>query len=134
MSRFVMLWLLAALVFSGSVSAEQNIPTERVEFEPGKNSWVTEDTLTGYEIIDYVLEAQEGQFVNISMATRHTSTYFNILAPGEDAVAIFNGSVNENQYEGNLPYSGEYKIRVYMMRSAARRHQIADFRLEIISD
>jgi hypothetical protein len=70
--------------------------------------------------------------MNVSMATKHTATYFNILAPGETEVAFFNGSVNGNQYEGVLPASGDYKIRVYMMRSAARRNEKANYRLEMI--
>jgi hypothetical protein len=70
--------------------------------------------------------------MNVSMATKHTATYFNILAPGETEVAFFNGSVSENQYEGVLPASGDYRIRVYMMRSAARRNEKADYRLEMI--
>jgi hypothetical protein len=55
-----------------------------------------------------------------------------LLAPGETEVVFFNGSTRDNQYEGTLPKSGEYKIRVYMMRSAARRNEVADYRLEII--
>ena len=47
---------------------------------------------------------------------------------------MFNGSVSQNQYEGILPSSGDYKIRVYMMRSAARRDQVANYRLEMIID
>ena len=51
---------------------------------------------------------------------------------GETEVAFFNGSVSENQYEGVLPATGDYKIRVYMMRSAARRNEVANYRLEMI--
>nr|MCU0966938.1 hypothetical protein [Burkholderiaceae bacterium] len=42
------------------------------------------------------------------------------------------GSINGNQFEGSLPANGEYRIRVYMMRSAARRNEMADYRLEVI--
>jgi hypothetical protein len=70
--------------------------------------------------------------MNVSIATRNTATYFNILAPGETEVVFFNGSVSENQYEGVLPATGDYRIRVYMMRSAARRNEQADDRLEMI--
>jgi hypothetical protein len=69
--------------------------------------------------------------MNVSMATKHGATYFNILAPGQTEVALFNGSTNQNQYEGVLPQSGDYKIRVYMMRSAARRNEVAHYRLEL---
>jgi hypothetical protein len=38
------------------------------------------------------------------------------------------------QFEGVLPASGDYKLRVYLMRSAARRDEIANYRLEMIID
>ena len=45
---------------------------------------------------------------------------------------MFNGSMAENQYEGTLPASGDYKVRVYLMRSAARRDEVAKYRPEMI--
>jgi hypothetical protein len=66
------------------------------------------------------------------MATKNGANYFNILEPGETEVAIFVGSSNGNQYEGITSKSGDYKIRVYMMRSAARRNEVAKYRLEVI--
>jgi len=83
---------------------------------------------------DYVLGARAGQHMNVSLATKHGATYFNILAPGENEGAMFNGSISQNHYEGTLPASGDYKIRVYMMRSAARRNEVAHYRLEMIVD
>jgi hypothetical protein len=56
--------------------------------------------------------------MNVSMATDNGANYFNILAPGENQVAMFNGSIHGNQFEGILPESGDYKVRVYLMRSA----------------
>jgi len=127
--------LVLALLFTVAGSparAEGDVRTERVHFAKGATSAVVEGTISGYQVVDYVLGASKGQSMNVSMATKHTATYFNILAPGETEVAFFNGSVNENQYEGVLPASGDYKIRVYMMRSAARRNEKANYRLEMI--
>jgi hypothetical protein len=70
--------------------------------------------------------------MNVSMVTKNTATYFNILEPGQTEVAIFNGSINGNQFEKTLKKSGNYRIRVYMMRSAARRNEVANYRLEMI--
>jgi hypothetical protein len=114
------------------ILAQDEIRQERVQFKPGASSAVVEESITGYEIVDYLLNAREGQYMNVSMATDNTVNYFNILAPGEDEVAMFNSSLGENQYEGILPKSGDYKIRVYMMRSAARRNEVANYRLEMI--
>ena len=114
--------------------ARDEIRTERVHFKKGSNSAVVESSIKGYETVDYVLGARQGQSMNVSMATKNTATYFNILAPGENEVAMFNGSTSGNQYEGTLPASGDYKVRVYMMRSAARRNEVAHYRLEMIVD
>lgn len=124
----------AAMLFlaAPAASAQSDIRTERIQFERGATSAVIESSLTGYETVDYVLGAREGQYMNVSMATDNTSNYFNILAPGEAEVAFFNGSVSENQYEGILPNSGDYRVRVYLMRSAARRDEVANYRLEMI--
>ena len=126
-------FVLAALVASLSPArASDDIRTERVRFKPGTTSTAIEGSIKGYAIVDYLVGAREGQQMNVSLATKHTATYFNILAPGENEVAMFNGSTSENQYEGTLPKSGDYKIRVYMMRSAAQRDETANYRLEII--
>lgn len=112
--------------------AEGGIRTQRVQFAKGASSATVNGTLTGYETVDYLLRASKGQSMNVSMATDNTANYFNILAPGESEVAFFNGSTSENQYEGVLPATGDYRVRVYLMRSAARRNEKANFRLEMI--
>ena len=137
MKRIFHALLLATLTTSPTILmtpalAQDDIRQERVQFKPGTSSTVVEDSITGYEIIDYVLNAREGQYMNVSMATDNSTNYFNILAPGENEVAMFNSSMGVNQYEGILPKSGDYKIRVYMMRSAARRNEVANYRLETI--
>lgn len=126
--------LVAAFVVLAAPSAiaQSGIRTERVHFKAGANSAVVEGKITGYDSVDYVLEASKGQHMNVSMATNNTASYFNILAPGENEVAMFNGSISENQFESILPKSGAYKVRVYMMRSAARRNEVAKYRLEMI--
>jgi hypothetical protein len=115
-----------------AVDAADDIRTQRVKFAHGASSAVVEGSITGYQIVDYVLGASKGQHMNVSMATHNYAAYFNIMAPGEKEVAFFNGSVSENQYEGELPANGDYTIRVYMMRSAARRNETARYRLEMI--
>lgn len=127
--------LLFCLVLIATASfAANDIRTERVYFKKGSSSAVIEASIKGYQTVDYVLGARAGQHMNVSLATKHGATYFNILAPGQNEVAMFNGSINDDQYEGSLPATGDYKIRVYMMRSAARRKEVADYRLEMSID
>jgi hypothetical protein len=127
------LFSAALLALGGGIlTASEDIKVERVSFEHGKNSATIESSITGYAVVDYILGARQGQYMNVSMATDNGANYFNILAPGENQVALFNGSISENQYEGILPESGDYTVRVYMMRSAARRNETANYRLEMI--
>jgi hypothetical protein len=135
-SNTFQLWLMACflLLTAPMGFAADDIRSERVHFKKGANSAVFEASIKGYETVDYVLGARAGQHMNVSLATKHGATYFNILAPGQNEVAMFNGSVSQNQYEGTLPATGDYKVRVYMMRSAARRNEVAHYRLEMIID
>lgn len=132
LNQFRCLMVLSALVSSSLCFAANDIRTQRVQFPKGSNSTVITSSIRGYEIVDYVVRAQAGQYLNTSLATRHGATYFNILLPHENESAMFIGSTRGKQFEGTLPQTGDYKIRVYMMRSAARRNEVANYRLEII--
>jgi hypothetical protein len=127
------LLIAAVIAFATSTAfARDDIRTERAYFKPGTSGATIKGKIKGYETVDYVLEASKGQQMNVSMATNNRANHFNILAPGENEVAMFIGSTSGNQYETTLPKSGDYKIRVYMMRSAARRKEVANYRLEMI--
>jgi len=126
-------WLpLALAVFTTHAAiAADDIRSERIRFQRGASSAVVEGSIKGYAIVDYVLGARQGQYINVGMATDNNASYFNVMEPGETEVAIFNGSTADNQYEGELARSGDYRVRVYMMRSAARRNEVANYRLEV---
>ncbi|UNY98540.1 hypothetical protein MQE36_15850 [Zhouia spongiae] len=130
--RNLSLSIFGSIFIIGSILA-QDIQTSQVQFEKGKTGTTIKSSITGSKTIDYVLNVKEGQTMNVSMSTDNNANYFNIMEPKEDYVAIYNGAVNEstNMYEGILKKSGNYKIRVYLMRSAARRNEKANFRLEI---
>ena len=127
--------LLLAALFVVAISpalAQEEIRTEKVDFKHGATGASLNGKIKGYEGVDYILEASKGQQMNVSMATDNGANYFNILAPHENEQAMFVGSTSGNQFEGILSKSGAYKIRVYMMRSAARRKEVANYQLEVI--
>ncbi len=124
--------LILATVLLSTAALAGEIRTEHVQFQQGENSSRISSSIQGYQIVDYVFRAEAGQYMNISLGTKHTATYFNLLAPNENLVAMFNGSIYDNQYEGIATKTGDYTIRVYMMRSAARRNEVAQYQLEVI--
>jgi hypothetical protein len=121
---------LAALLPRAAL-AKSDTRSERIQFKPGASTATVSGRIKGYQTVDYLVSARKGQLANISLGTQHAATYFNILAPGQTEVAFFNGSVSQNQFEGVLPQTGTYRLRVYMMRSAARRNEVASYRLEV---
>jgi hypothetical protein len=105
-----------------------------VHFAKGSNSATIEGRIQGDMTIDDVLGAGQGQSMNGSLATDNGANDFNIIVPGKDNEALFVGSSAGNQFEGTLPASGDDKVRVHLMRSAARRDEVANDRLEMSID
>ncbi len=136
--RSVQVKLMAALFLAtacstGASAQAAQASAERLSIPSGRTSVVVEGRIRGYQTIDYLLNVRAGQPLNISLGTRHGATYFNLIEPGAGDVAVHVGSIRGNQFEGLARRSGDYRIRVYIMRSAARRGEAANFRLEAIA-
>lgn len=119
------------LIFLPGMLLAQNIETKRVEFPKGSTGTTIKGKIKGDKTIDYVLNAKEGQTLKVKLITKNGANYFNLLAPGEEDAAFYNSSMESNTYEGTLTSSGDHKIRVYLMRSAARRGETANYTLKI---
>jgi hypothetical protein len=128
MRQLTIVALLAFLIPSQALA--QGIREERVRFAAGKTGAVLEGRIKGDEITDYLLRASGGQTIRVAFQTSNAANYFNLMQ-GNNPAAIHIGSVAGNQYEGVLPANGDYRIRVYLMRSAARRNETADFKLAV---
>jgi hypothetical protein len=111
--------------------AAGTIESRPVHFTKGASSTVIEGTLKGDQTIDYKLRARAGQTMTVGIKTDNTSNYFNVLPPGSEDVAVFVGSTSGNDWSGTLAADGEYTIRVYLMRSAARRNETAHYTLTV---
>ena len=107
------------------------IESRPVHFERGASSATLEGSLKGDKTIDYKLHVRAGQTMTVGMKTDNTANYFNVLPPGSEDVAVFVGSTGGNDWSGTLAADGEYTIRVYLMRSAARRNETAHYTLAV---
>jgi len=119
--------LLALLLCAGTPApALADIRPEQVRFEKGRNGVSLKGTIKGDEIVDYRLPATAGQILDVNLQANNRSAYFNVLPP-DDETALFVGSVSGNSFIGALPRDGEYTVRVYLMRNAARRNESAHY-------
>jgi hypothetical protein len=82
--RFCSLVALGLASLAGGMAlAQGDTRTERIQFKKGESSAAVTGHIKGYQSVDYLVGARKGQTANISLATKHTATYFNILAPGK---------------------------------------------------
>jgi len=131
-TRFIPFVLaLACAAFVAVASAASPIESRPVKFAKGASSATIKGTLKGDKTIDYKLGAKAGQTMSVALKTSNASNYFNVLPPGSNDVAVFVGSSGGNAWTGQLDADGEYTIRVYLMRSAARRNEAASYTLNV---
>jgi hypothetical protein len=116
---------------TSSLAYAGGIETRAVQFAKGKSSATIKGTIQGDQTIDYTLRARAGQTMSVKLATSKGANYFNVLPPGSNDEALFVGSSGGNEWTGTLPADGEYKLRVYLMRSAARRNEAANYTLTV---
>jgi hypothetical protein len=124
--------MLTSLVLAGRPAGGQPPPPprERVNFAPGAASATIKGQLKGDATIDYVVRAAAGQTLAVTLVAGNRSTYFNVLSPGSHDVAMYAPQTGD-PYTGLLPADGDYTVRVYLVRAAARRKEASTYTLTI---
>lgn len=101
-----------------------------VRFPQGGESARYIGSIRGYDTDTYTVDARRGQQMSVNMNANNRFAFFNILAPGVD-IAIHGGAMDGNNFSKALPRNGKYRIQVFLMRNAARRNEVANYRLRI---
>ncbi len=115
-----------------TLTIENEIKKIKVTLDSINPKQIIEGRINGHEIRDYLFNIKKGQQIKFKLvATSKTIPYFNLMAPDEANVAFYNGSTDNNVYEGIANKSGTFTARVYLMRSAARRNENGKFKLEV---
>lgn len=104
--------------------------TERVAFPKDRPSASIKGQIRGNSSVDYVVAAQAGQTMTITLTASNTAAFFNVTAPGTKT-AMFDGSVLGNEFKAKLPLGGDYTVNVYLAPEAARKNQTANYTLAI---
>jgi hypothetical protein len=113
-----------------STAAEQTNRTERVQLKKGATSVVIKGQVKGSGDVDYLVRAGAGQTITVSLKVSNRSNYFNVLPPGSKDVAMYAGQTGKD-FKGVLPTDGDYTIRVYLIRAAARRNESSKYTLTV---
>jgi len=117
-------------MLAGAAAAQPDIRTETVRFAAGASATTINGHLTGDTTVDYVVRAGAGQTLSVQLQESNRQNYFNVLPPGSTGSAMFVGDTGDD-YSGVLPSDGDYVVRVYLMRPAARRGESSDYVLTV---
>jgi hypothetical protein len=122
--------LSVLILLADPVRAQDNVRRQTVRLEEGETGVRIRGEIRGDEVVDYAIEAAAGQVMTVRFKPRNPSAYFNVLPPDSDK-AMFVGSTLGNEFSAELKTAGEYRIRVYLMRSASRRSETASYALDL---
>jgi hypothetical protein len=132
MTRLSATVALIALVATSTLAVVEAAPTQRaVHFAHGASSAQVHGTITGDGDVDHIVTARAGQTLSVTLKSSNTSLNFNVNPPGSENVSMFIGNLQGTQATLMLPADGSYVVRVYLMRSAARRHAHAAYTLDV---
>ena len=123
--------IAASPALTAAPDARQGIRQERVTFAKGASSATITAQIKGDATVDYLVRASAGQTLAVTIKASNLSNYFNVLPPGSADVAMHIGSTSGDTFSGMLPADGDYTIRVYLMRSAARRNESSNYTLTV---
>lgn len=121
------------LAVAGASLATDGIESRPLQFAKGASSATVKGSIAGRQTIDYKLRAKGGQTMTVSLKSANAGLAFNVLPPGSKDVAI-EGAIELQDWSGALPADGEYTIRTYLNRAAARRGEKAAYTLTVAID
>jgi hypothetical protein len=120
----LVLFLLCANVAIGQHKAE------RITFSKGQSSAIRKGQIVGFNVRDYILRAEANQEMTVKLESNNS--YANIVIFQKKGDSLQNLTHEGVEWTGKLPESGDYVIRVLMMRAGARREGArADYTLRV---
>jgi hypothetical protein len=114
----------------GVAQAADGIESRPLKFAKNTSSATVKGSIKGPQTIDYKLRARSGQTMSVTLKSGNSGLAFNVLPPGSQGEAIA-GAIGLQTWSGALPADGEYTVRTYLPRSAARRGEKASYTLTV---
>lgn len=122
--------LTAGLMAFALPVAAQEVRSETVEAAAASAGVILTGKIRGDDSAEYTVTGAAGQILSVDILSDNGALNFNI-APKGAAEAVFMSETLGPVADVTLPAAGDYVVQVYLMRSAARRDEAADYTLGI---
>jgi hypothetical protein len=125
--RHLLVLLLAAV--APLAVAQDAIRSEPVTLTAGEPRVIT-DTLGGFETVLYKIPLRSAESLSVALASSNLSNCFEIFAPGT-AKPFYLSELHGNRHDFRATAAGEYTVKVFLLRLAARDYQFAQYDLTL---
>ena len=119
-------WVALAFCLVAAVASAQS---RVVQVDRDKPSVEFKESVKGDASVDYKVDVNAGQTMTVKLDAK--KAYFNIIEPNAGDVAIYNSSTDMNAWTSVAKHTGQYTVRVYLMREEARRGTSDAYTLKI---
>jgi hypothetical protein len=114
--------ILALIAMTLMLSAATAVPaqtgkTRRIRFARGRTSTILKGSVVRGTRDNYILGASAGQSMYVHLTSREKNASFTIYVPGKSDVIA--GATDVTDWEGSLPFSGDWVIEVGPTRGNA---------------
>jgi hypothetical protein len=133
-NRGAIAWLLSAALFCLALPSLAATREERVQFAAGASSTEITGSIAGSDSVEYLVGAEAGQEMSVSLVADNAMANFNLFAPGDvpgESTAFFVGPRDGTDFRGALDEGGDYRVQVFLMRAGARRGESAGYTLRV---
>jgi hypothetical protein len=101
----------------------------RIRFAAGSSRVSVKGTIRGFAYRDHLVRASADQTLTTSVVSANRYTVLTVFRPDGDNL---DGAAQTDEFSGPLPVTGDYVIRVAMMRAGARRAgAVSNFTLNV---
>ncbi len=91
-------------------SASSGGTTQRITFPSGATGTTVSGQLDAPNMLNYLLEASAGQYMQVSVTSPAGSAYLTVVSPGGSPLA--RAQAGAQAFNGTLPESGDYRLTV----------------------
>lgn len=128
--RLYLAALAAGLIALSLPVAAQQVRSEKVESTAASTGVILSGKVRGYDSAEYTVTGAAGQILSVDLLSENGALNFTVTPKGAPE-AVFMSETTGPVADVTLPADGDYVVQVYLMRSAARRGEGADYTLGI---